>query len=124
MWANASPNYKHLSDGLELADSWACDLHKWLNVPYDNGAVIVKDSTALKKAMSMSAAYLQEAESREPDHYTPEASRRGRGIEVWAALKNQGREGIVELINRCCKHAKSFAEQLSENGFVLIWQSF
>ena len=63
---------------------------------------------------------MQEAESREPHHYTPEASRRGRGIEVWAALKNQGREGIVELINRCCKHAKSFAEQLSENGFEIL----
>ncbi len=120
LWANASPKYKHLSEGVEMADSWACDLHKWLNVPYDNGVAIVKDKQALKDAMSMSAAYLQEGDNREPHHYTPEASRRGRGIEVWAALKNQGREGVADLVNRCCDHAKSFAEQLKNNGFTIL----
>ncbi len=120
LWANASPDYKHLTFGVEKADSWASDLHKWLNVPYDSGVAIVKDGQTLKKAMSISAAYLQEGENREPHHYTPEASRRGRGIEVWAALKNQGRDGVAELVNRCCKHAKSFAEQLSANGFEIL----
>ena len=120
LWANASLTYKYLTTGVEKADSWACDLHKWLNVPYDSGVAIVKDGRFLKKAMSISAAYLQEGENREPHHYTPEASRRGRGIEVWAALKNQGREGVADLIDRCCKHAKSFAEQLKANGFEIL----
>ena len=120
LWANASPEYKHLTEGIELADSWASDLHKWLNVPYDNGLAVVKDKFALKKAMNMSAAYLQESGSREPHHYSPEASRRGRGIEVWAALKSEGRQGVAELVSRCCKHAKSFAEQLSANGFEIL----
>jgi glutamate/tyrosine decarboxylase-like PLP-dependent enzyme len=120
LWANVSPEYQHLSAGVEMADSWACDLHKWLNVPYDNGAAIVKDKQALKNAMSMSAVYLMETESREPHHYSPEASRRGRGIEVWAALKSQGRSGIIKLVNRCCKHAQSFAEQLKNNGFTIL----
>ncbi len=120
IWANVTNNYNYLSKGVELADSWACDLHKWLNVPYDNGMAMVKDRQALKNAMTMSAAYLQEGPNREPHHYTPEASRRGRGIEVWAALKNQGREGIAALVSRCCEHAKSFAEQLKNNGFTIL----
>ena len=120
LWANATTDYNHLSKGVELADSWACDLHKWLNVPYDNGVAIVKDKQAIKNAMAMSAAYLQEGDNREPHHYTPEASRRGRGIEVWAALKNQGRKGVAEMVSRCCGHAKSFAEQLANNGFEIL----
>ena len=91
LWAAASPSRAHLFDGYELADSWATDAHKWLNVPYDSGLVFVRDALQLKAAMSTSAAYLTELGHREPSHYVPELSRRARGVEIWAALRSLGR---------------------------------
>ena len=112
MWAAVSPKHAHLVNGLEQADSWATDGHKWLNTPYDCGIVFVKDAKALRSAFVLSnAPYLQmqATSEREPLEYTPEASRRARGIEVWAALKQLGREGVRDLIERCCANARQFA---------------
>ena len=88
------PSTAHLVEGIANADSWATDAHKWLNVPYDSGLAFVRDAAALKSAMSVTAAYLPQGEHREPSHYTPELSRRARGVEIWAALKSLGRTGL------------------------------
>jgi glutamate/tyrosine decarboxylase-like PLP-dependent enzyme len=108
------------SSGYELADSWATDGHKWLNVTYDCGISFVKDAPALKSAMSISAAYLTESPQREGSHWSPESSRKARGIEVWAALLSLGRDGLRELIERCCSHARTFAELLQKAGFEIL----
>jgi glutamate/tyrosine decarboxylase-like PLP-dependent enzyme len=105
-----------LGDGLEKADSWATDAHKWLNVPYDSGLAFVRDDAALRAAMSATAAYLTTGQDREPMHYTPELSRRARGVEIWAALLALGRQGLAELIERDCRMAERFAAQLSAAG--------
>jgi glutamate/tyrosine decarboxylase-like PLP-dependent enzyme len=120
LWAAASPRYRHLVRGFELADSWATDAHKWPNVNYDCGIVLVRDGSPLRAAMSISAAYLQLGQRREPMHHTPEASRRARGIELWAALKSLGRQGLAELIERTCAHAQRFAGGLSEAGYEVL----
>jgi glutamate/tyrosine decarboxylase-like PLP-dependent enzyme len=120
MWAAVSDKHQHLTDGLNQADSWAMDGHKWLNTPYDCGIAFVKDSRAHRAAFALSnAPYLQfgKTEAREPLEYTPEASRRARGIEVWAALKELGREGIADLIKRNCEQAQQFAEGFRKAGF-------
>jgi glutamate/tyrosine decarboxylase-like PLP-dependent enzyme len=114
------PDYAHLVDGTADADSWAIDCHKWLNVPYDSGMVVVRNGEHLRNAMSVSAAYLQTGDTREPCHYTPEASRRARGIEMWAALKSLGREGLRDLIERNCRYAKIFAERLRDAGCQVL----
>jgi len=103
LWAAASPKYARLVEHVADADSWATDAHKWLNVPYDSGLAFVRDATALKTAMSVTAAYLPQGEHREPSQYTPELSRRARGVEIWAALKSLGRTGLADLIERNCR---------------------
>jgi glutamate/tyrosine decarboxylase-like PLP-dependent enzyme len=114
LWAAASPQYAHLVEGVENADSWATDAHKWLNVPYDSGLAFVRDEAALKSAMSLTAAYLPQGEHREPSQYTPELSRRARGVEIWAALRSLGRTGLSELIERTCRLARRFAAELPQ----------
>jgi glutamate/tyrosine decarboxylase-like PLP-dependent enzyme len=111
-----------LTEGVAEADSWATDGHKWLNVPYDNGIVLVRRAADLCVAMSASAAYLAEgvAGDREPSHYTPESSRRARGVEIWAALLNLGRDGIAGLVERTCRHARAFAQGLKDHGFEIL----
>jgi len=120
LWAAASPKYKHLVAGFELADSWAMDAHKWPNINYDSGIVLVRDAMALRAAMTISAAYLQPGTRREPMHHTPEASRRARGIELWAGLKSLGRSGLANLIERTCAHAQRFAAGLREAGIEIL----
>jgi len=120
LWAAASSKYKYLTNGCELADSWATDGHKWLNVPYDNGIVFVKNPDDLRTAMSMQGAYLDQTGKRIPYQYTPELSRKARGIEIWAALKSLGRKGLAEMIERTCRHAKRFAEGLSNAGYKIL----
>ncbi len=120
LWARASTDRAHLARGVERADSWATDAHKWLNVPYDCGIVLVRDQQALRGAMGTGAAYLQESPVREPMHYTPELSRRARGVEVWAALRTLGRSGIEELVDRCCRHARRFADGLRHGGHEVL----
>jgi glutamate/tyrosine decarboxylase-like PLP-dependent enzyme len=120
LWAAASPAYAAVVSGAEQADSWAIDAHKWLNVPYDSGIAIVRRGGALLSAMATSAAYLHPGIGRDPDAFTPELSRRARGIDIWAALKSLGRVGLAELIERCCRHAARFAEGLRSAGFEVL----
>jgi glutamate/tyrosine decarboxylase-like PLP-dependent enzyme len=120
LWAAVSPHYRHLVEGADAADSWAIDCHKWLNVPYDSGLAVVRQAEHLRSAMAVSAAYLQTGGLREPCHYTPEVSRRARGIEMWAALRSLGRRGLRDLIERNCRLARRFAEGLQEAGFEVL----
>jgi glutamate/tyrosine decarboxylase-like PLP-dependent enzyme len=120
LWAAASPKYAHLVSGFEQADSWAMDAHKWLNVNYDCGVVLARDAAALRTAMTISAAYLQPGALREPANQTPDASRRARGVELWAALKSLGKAGLAELIERTCAQAKRFAAGLREAGHEIL----
>jgi glutamate/tyrosine decarboxylase-like PLP-dependent enzyme len=121
LWAAAAPDRSHLTDGLPLADSWATDAHKWLNVPYDSGLALVKDAGALKASMAITAEYLPtDSPCRNPSDYTPELSRRARGVEVWAALRSQGRSGLADLVERTCRHASRFAEGLAAAGHRVL----
>jgi glutamate/tyrosine decarboxylase-like PLP-dependent enzyme len=120
LWAAASPSRAHLANGLDEADSWAVDCHKWLNVPYDSGVAFCRDAANLRAAMSATAAYLQTGDEREPGHFTPEMSRRARGVEIWAAIRSLGRPGIAELIDRTCRHASRFAEGLRAAGYEVL----
>jgi glutamate/tyrosine decarboxylase-like PLP-dependent enzyme len=120
LWAAVSPKFSHLTKGFEQADSWATDAHKWPNVNYDSGIVLVKDGRALRSAMAISAAYLEGSGRREPMYHSPESSRRARGVEVWAGLKSLGRDGLSSLIERTCAHAKTFAEGFRRAGFEVL----
>ncbi|HKW57229.1 MAG TPA: aminotransferase class V-fold PLP-dependent enzyme [Candidatus Acidoferrum sp.] len=120
LWTKLSPKYRHLAAGFEHADSWATDAHKWPNVSYDCGIVLVRDAAALRSAMTVTAPYLIAGALREPMHHTPEASRRARGVELWAALKSLGREGLCALIERTCSHAQRFAEGFRKAGFEVL----
>jgi glutamate/tyrosine decarboxylase-like PLP-dependent enzyme len=123
LWAAASPALAHLTAGMERADSWATDAHKWLNVPYDSGLAFVRDAEALRSAMAISADYLPtHGDARNPSDFTPELSRRARGVDVWAALRTLGRSGVAELVERCCGHARRFSEELSLAGFSVLNQ--
>ena len=122
LWAAASRELKHHVAGVERADSWATDAHKWLNVPYDSGLVFTAHPAAHLAAMSMSAAYLARSadEPREPMDWTPEASRRARGFAVYAALRSLGRTGVADLVDRCCHLARRFADRLHEEPAIQI----
>jgi len=120
LWAAAAPARAHLVTGIAEADSWALDAHKWLNAPYDSGVVLCRDGAAVRAAMATQAAYLQQGAGREPDEYTPELSRRARGVEIWAALAALGRSGLADLVERCCRHAARFAAGLSAAGHEIL----
>lgn len=121
LWALVAPTTKYLTRGITEADSWATDGHKWLNVPYDCGFAFVRDRDALRSAMAVTAEYLPtETEQRNPSDYVPELSRRGRGVDVWAALMSLGRAGLEEMIERTCRHARRFAEGLSAAGYRIL----
>lgn len=120
LWATAASSTAHLANGLGEADSWATDFHKWLNVPYDSGVALVRDADALRSAMAITADYLPTSDFRNPSDFTPELSRRARGVEVWAALRSLGRQGVAELVERNCRQAKRFAEGLETAGFKVL----
>ena len=122
LWAAASPTHRSLTQGIELADSLSVDCHKWLNVPYDSGLVFVRDATAHQAAMSLHASYYVTALRAERDNcnWVPEASRRARGLTVYAALRFLGRERIADLVDRCCRLAREMASRLSEAPGVTI----
>src|SRR5581483_503261 len=121
LWARAAPTRRELVRGVELADSWATDAHKWLNVPYDSGLAFVRDANALSAAMAITAEYLPtDSPWRNPSDFTPELSRRARGVDVWAALMGLGRSGVAELVERNCRQARRFAEALSAAGFDVL----
>ena len=121
LWGALSPKYAPLLEGVSDADSWAIDCHKWLNVPYDSGLVVVRKPEHLRRALSAgNAAYLTQSSAREPWQYTPESSRRARGIELWAAMRSLGRAGVREMIERNCRQAQLFAERLRAAGFAVL----
>jgi len=120
LWAAASPARAHLIDGHDLADSWALDAHKWLNVPYDSALAIVRDATAYATAIGMSAAYLAGSDQREPVGFAPEASRRARAVPIYAAIRTLGRDGVAEIVDRCCSHAQLMAELLRDGGAEVL----
>ena len=120
LWARASVRLAGLTAGVERADSWATDAHKWLNVPYDSGLAVVRDAAALAGAMSVHAAYLPDRTSRDPFEFTPETSRRMRGVEIWAAIVSLGRDGIEELVERNCRQARRFAAGLRAAGHEVL----
>ena len=120
LWAKASPSLAPLMAGVEKADSWATDAHKWLNVPYDSGLAFVRDSASLSQAMALTAAYIPKGARRDPGQFTPELSRRARGVEIWAALRSLGRTGLAAMIDRTCGHARRFAEGLCAAGCEIL----
>jgi len=120
LWAAVSPAHKYLLDGYSEADSWATDAHKWLNVPFDSGVAFVRDPQVLRESMSIFAPYLPAGAHREPSQYTPELSRRARGVEIWAAMKSLGRSGLAEMIGRDCHCATRFAHKLAEAGYEIL----
>lgn len=122
LWAAASPGTRHLTSGVEAADSWAADGHKWLNVPYDSGYAFCARPAAHQAAMAFTAAYLGEASRalRSPADWGLESSRRARGFATWAALRELGRDGVAALVERCCAHARRFAQRLSAADGVRV----
>jgi glutamate/tyrosine decarboxylase-like PLP-dependent enzyme len=120
LWAAAASTRRSLVSGIAAADSWATDAHKWLNVPYDNGIAIVRNPSDLRAAMSISSPYLNPGERREPMQWGPESSRRARAVEVWAALRSLGRQGVQDLVERCCRFAVVAADRLRDAGFEIL----
>lgn len=120
LWAAASPTRRHLVEGVEFADSWATDAHKWLNAPYDSGVVIVRHHEDLYRAMSMQAAYIATTDHRPLMHLSPHMSQRARGVETWALLAARGRDGIAALIDEACERATEFADLLGAAGVEVL----
>ncbi len=112
LWARASQTHRSLAQGIDLADSWATDAHKWLGTPKDIGIAIVRDAEAHRKAMGVSVSYIGGADGdmRDALDWTPDWTRRARGHAVYAALRELGRDGVADLVDRCCRHAKALAE--------------
>ncbi|WP_035919527.1 pyridoxal phosphate-dependent decarboxylase family protein [Leisingera aquimarina] len=123
LFARTSAKYSHLADGLQLADSWATDGHKWLNVPFDCGVAIIRDQAAHKAAMTIAADYIAPAgAARDQIDWNPEWSRRARGVPVYAALKQLGRSGIEDMIDRCCAHCQAIVRGIGalDNAHVVF----
>lgn len=122
LWAVGAQRTRHLCQGIELADSWSCDAHKTLNTPYDCGLILCKDRSALVTAMQAKGSYIQWSEDGNRDSmlYTPDMSRRARGVELWAALKSLGREGVDALVTQLCDRAQQFATALAAEGYQIL----
>jgi glutamate/tyrosine decarboxylase-like PLP-dependent enzyme len=115
LWAAASPRFQHLVKGVDRADSWATDGHKWLNVPYDCGYAFVRDAEPHTASMSHRESYLiHAAEARDQMDWNPEWSRRARGFPTYAALRQLGRDGVAALVDSCCRHAHSLVTQIGQ----------
>jgi glutamate/tyrosine decarboxylase-like PLP-dependent enzyme len=123
LWAAASPAHRHLLRGVEMADSWATDGHKWLNVPYDCGYAFVADAESHRAAMSHREPYLTHAvEARDAIDWTPEWSRRARGVATYAALRQLGSRGVAEMVERCCRHAHAMVTGIGAlPGVEILW---
>jgi glutamate/tyrosine decarboxylase-like PLP-dependent enzyme len=122
LWARASPRMGQQTAGVELADGWATDGHKWLQTPYDSGYAIVRDEVAHCRAMTIVASYLPPASQgeRDPSHYVPELSRRARGFATWAMLKHLGRDGVIALVDQACSAATLIAERLVRDQGIAV----
>ncbi len=119
-WVRASENKRHLAAGMENADSWSLDCHKWLNVPHDSAIAICRDKEAMQETFGVRASYLVQSALREGNHFTPELSRRARGIEIWAALKHLGQSGVGDIIDRTCNYASHFTSELKKMNFEIL----
>lgn len=124
LWAGASPRFRHLVKGIEAADSWATDGHKWLNVPFDSGFAFVADAGAHRASLSIRASYLTHAsDARDQVDWNPEWSRRARGFPAYAALRQLGRDGVAALVERCCRHAHSLTTSIGAlPGAEILWE--
>jgi glutamate/tyrosine decarboxylase-like PLP-dependent enzyme len=124
LWAGASPRFRHLVKGIAAADSWATDGHKWLNVPFDSGFAFVADAEAHRASLSIRASYLTHAsDARDQVDWNPEWSRRARGFPAYAALRQLGRDGVAELVERCCRHAYSLTTRIGAlPGAEVLWE--
>ena len=120
LWARASRSKEHLARGVELADSWSVDGHKWLNLPQDSATYVCRDAQAVQDVFGLEATYLMRDERRQPNTFVPELSRRARGVEFWAALKALGKRGVEDLVDRSCAHARTFAEGLRRAGYEVL----
>jgi glutamate/tyrosine decarboxylase-like PLP-dependent enzyme len=123
LWAAASPRLADLLVGHDRADSWATDGHKWLNVPYDSGIAFCAHPQAHRAAMAIQASYLAHADEggpRDQMDWTPEFSRRARGFAIYAAIRSLGRSGVAAMVERCCDHARRFAELLAVGGAEIM----
>lgn len=120
LWARTAPDCAHLARGVELADSWGTDGHKWLQTPHDCGYAIVRDRQTHRRAMLIAASYLPEGDVRHPADYVPELSRRARGFPTWAMLRALGRAGIADMVSRHCALARRMAERLGAESDVEI----
>ena len=122
LWARTSARRRHLVAGVEQADSWATDAHKWLNVPYDCGVAIIGDAQAHRGSMTSTAAYLEQTDGNERDSvdWVPEFSRRARGVSVYAALRTLGRRGVEDLVDRLCDRAAEMAKLLARDKRVRV----
>ena len=120
LWARASPDYFHLAQGAEMADSWSVDGHKWLNLPQDSAVYMCRHPEAVASVFDVTATYLVRTSQRQPNTLTPELSRRARGVEFWAALARLGRSGVADIVERSCTHARQFAEGLRESGYEIL----
>jgi glutamate/tyrosine decarboxylase-like PLP-dependent enzyme len=124
LWAAASPRYRHFLEGADQADSWATDGHKWLNVPYDSGYAFIADPAAHRASLSHHAAYItHDTDARDEMDWNPEWSRRARGFATYAALRQLGRDGVADLIDRCCQHAHALVTQIGAlPGAQVVWE--
>jgi glutamate/tyrosine decarboxylase-like PLP-dependent enzyme len=124
LWAAASPQLRHLLKGVEAADSWATDGHKWLNVPFDSGFAFVADSESHRASLSLRAVYLTHAaDARDQMDWNPEWSRRARAFPAYAAIRQLGRDGVAELIERCCRHALAIVDGIGKlQGAEALWR--
>jgi len=120
LWAAASPNLRHLTQGIEKADSWSTDGHKTLNTPYDCAMVLCKDRHALVASMQATGSYIQYSEQRDSMLYTPDMSRRARAVELWATLRFLGEDGLADMLDGLCAGATLFAEKLATAGFRIL----
>jgi glutamate/tyrosine decarboxylase-like PLP-dependent enzyme len=120
LWARAARDCAHLAHGVELADSWGTDGHKWLQTPHDSGYAIVRDRDAHRRAMLIAASYLPEGDVRHPADYVPELSRRARGFSTWAMIRALGRAGIADMVSRHCTQARRFAQRLAAESDIEI----
>ena len=120
LWARASPRHAHLVAGVDQADSWSVDGHKWLNLPQDSAVYACRHAGAVTDVFGVSATYLVHSPRRQPNTLTPELSRRARGVEFWAALAHLGRSGVADVVERSCAHAQTFARGLAQGGYEVL----
>jgi glutamate/tyrosine decarboxylase-like PLP-dependent enzyme len=120
LWAMADPSRKHLVHGLDRADSWAADAHKWLNVTYDSGLVFVRDLAALRRTFAAIAGYLPSGDTFDAMHHTPQSSQRARAVEIWSVLRTLGRRGVADMVVTACDAAATIADRLARGGLTVL----